>query len=56
MVRRSNLSTYQNPDGPTPEFLFKKYGSWEGVINASIRSNPGMDACVGLYDLYYGGK
>ncbi|WP_312339229.1 hypothetical protein [Anaerospora hongkongensis] len=55
MARRSNLDTYQNADGPTPESMFKKYGSWEGVIEASVSSNPGMDACVGLYDRYHGG-
>jgi len=56
MARKSNLDTYQNANGPTPESLLKKYGSWEGVINASVSSNLGMDACVGLYDIYHGGK
>lgn len=56
IARKSNLDTYQNAGGPTPELLLKKYGSWEGVINAALRGNLGMDACVGLYDLYYGGK
>ena len=56
IVRKSNLDTYKNAKGPTPEFLLKKYGSWDGVIEAALRSNPGMDACVGLYDLYHGGK
>ncbi|NLJ98940.1 MAG: hypothetical protein GX320_06725 [Tissierellia bacterium] len=56
MARKSNSDTYQNADGPTPESMLEKYGSWEGVINASVSSNPGMDACVGLYDIYHGGK
>ncbi|EEM08291.1 Hypothetical Cytosolic Protein [Bacillus pseudomycoides] len=56
LVRKSNLQTYNNADGPTPESFFEKYGSWEGVVNASVSSNPGMDACVGLYDIYHGGK
>jgi hypothetical protein len=56
MAKMSNLSTYQNANGPTPESMFEKYGSWQGVIDASVRSNPGMDACVGLYDKYHGGK
>jgi len=54
-MRARNMRQYQNPDGPTPEQLFKKYSSWEEVINSSVRSNPGMDACTGLYDVY-GGK
>ncbi|MEF2115445.1 hypothetical protein SJI18_24565, partial [Clostridium frigoriphilum] len=55
MAKKSNLDTYQNAEGPTPESMLEKYGSWEGVINASVSSNPGMDACVGLYDIYHGG-
>jgi hypothetical protein len=31
--------------------MFEKYGLYEGVINASVSSNPGMDACVGLYGI-----
>jgi hypothetical protein len=53
-MKARNMRQYQNPDGPTPEQLFKKYGSWEEVINSSVRSNPGMDACTGLYDIYGG--
>ena len=56
IARKSNIDTYQNANGPTPELMLKKYGSWEDVINASVSSNPGMDACVGLYDKYHGGK
>ena len=39
----------------TFEQALKKYGSYQNIIDAVIRSNPGMDACVGLYDEYYGG-
>ncbi len=53
-MKARNLRKYGNPEGPTPEMLFEKYGSWEEVIFASFRSNPGMDACLGLYDLYGG--
>ena len=56
IARKSNIDTYQNANGPTPELMLKKYGSWEDVINASVSSNLGMDACVGLYDKYHGGK
>lgn len=52
-MKKSNLDTYGNEDGPTPESLFAKYGSWEKVIVKSFSSNSGMDACVGLYDAQY---
>lgn len=52
-VKKSNLDTYGNENGPTPEFLYEKYGSWQTVLEKSLSSNPGMDACLGLYDMYY---
>lgn len=52
-VKKSNLETYGNENGPTPESLFEKYGSWEKVIIKSFSSNSGMDACLGLYDVQY---
>ena len=52
-VKKSNLDTYGNENGPTPESLFEKYGSWEKVLLKSFSSNSGMDACLGLYDLQY---
>lgn len=52
-VKKSNLDTYGNENGPTPESLFAKYGSWEKVIIKSFSSNSGMDACLGLYDIQY---
>lgn len=52
-VKKSNLETYGNEEGPTPEYLFAKYGSWEKVIIKSFSSNSGMDACLGLYDVQY---
>lgn len=48
-----NLQTYGHEEGPTPDELFEKYGSWETVIEKSFSQNSGMDACVGLYDEYY---
>ena len=53
-VRKSNLDTYGNEEGPTIEFLYEKYGSWEAVLQKALSTNPGMDACLGLYDDYYG--
>lgn len=52
-VKKSNLDTYGNENGPTPESLFEKYGSWEKVLLKAFSSNSGMDACVGLYDVQY---
>ncbi len=52
-VKQSNLKTYGNEEGPTADSLFEKYGSWEKVIEKAMSSNPGMDACLGLYDDYY---
>lgn len=53
VVKKSNLDTYGNEEGPTADFLFEKYGSWEIVLQNSFSPNPGMDAICGLYDEYY---
>ena len=47
-VKESNLE-----EGPTPDQLHEKYGSWQTVVEKALSSNPGMDACLGLYDEYY---
>ncbi len=52
-AKASNLATYGNEMGPTPEYLYEKYGSWETVMEKSFSVNSGMDACLGLYDDYY---
>ena len=52
-VKKSNLETYGNENGPTPESLYEKYGSWQTVLEKALSSNPGMDACLGMYDDYY---
>lgn len=52
-VKKSNLDTYGNENGPTAESLFEKYGSWDKVLIKSFSSNSGMDACLGLYDVQY---
>lgn len=52
-MKKSNLETYGNEDGPTPDSLFEKYGSWETVLQKAFSPNAGMDACTGLYDDYY---
>lgn len=53
ILKASNLATYGNEEGPTADSLYKKYGSWQTVIEKAISSNAGMDACLGLYDEYY---
>jgi len=53
VVKRSNLETYGNEDGPTADSLYEKYGSWDKVLIKSFSSNSGMDACVGLYEAQY---
>ncbi len=53
LLKRSNLETYGNEEGPTADSLYAKYGSWQTVIEKALSSNAGMDACLGLYDEYY---
>lgn len=53
LVKESNLQTYGQEEGPTPDQLYEKYGSWQTVIEKALSANPGMDACLGLYDEYY---
>ncbi len=52
-VKKSNLETYGNENGGTPDFFYNKYGSWEKVIEKALSANAGADACLGLYDEYY---
>ena len=52
-LKERNLSKYGHEDGPTPDELFEQYGSWETVTEKAFSQNPGMDACVGIYDDYY---
>ncbi|WP_252216960.1 hypothetical protein [Clostridium sp. CMCC3677] len=54
---KSNLKEYGNAEGQTYEYILKKCGSNEEIINSSIKSNLGMDECRVLYDEYFkGGK
>ena len=52
-LKESNLKTYGDENGPTPDSLFEKYGSWTAVMQKAFSPNLGMDACCGLYDEYY---
>ncbi|MCR4817718.1 MAG: hypothetical protein K5841_02030 [Fretibacterium sp.] len=53
LTKASNLKAYGSEEGPTADSLYQKYGSWETVIDKAISTNPGMDACCGLYDDCY---
>ena len=35
-VKKSNLETYGHEDGPTPDELYEKYGSWITVLQKSF--------------------
>ena len=52
-LKERNLAQYGHEEGPLPDELYEKYGSWEMVITKSFSANSGMDACLGLYDDYY---
>jgi len=53
VAKARNLEKYGHEEGPLPEELYEKYGSWEAVIEKAFSVNSGMDACLGLYDDYY---
>ena len=52
-MKQSNLETYGQEEGPTPDQLYEKYGSWAVVIQKAFAPNLGMDAVCGLYDENY---
>jgi len=52
-VRKSNLETYGDEAGPSADFLYEKYGSWQTVLEKALNTNMGMDACLGFYDALY---
>ena len=53
VVKKSNLETYGDEMGPTADSLYKKYGSWQTVLEKALSTNIGMDVCLGFYDDYY---
>ncbi len=53
LTKQSNLEAYGSEFGPTPEWLYEKYGSWQTVLEKALGTNAGMDACLGFYDEYY---
>lgn len=52
-IRQTNLTEWGQEEGPTPDQLYTKYGSWEMVLTKAFSVNSGADACLGLYDQYY---
>ena len=52
-MKARNLEQYGHEDGPTPDEMYEKYGSWDAVIEKAFSVNMGMDVCLGLYDDYY---
>lgn len=52
-LKARNLEKYGHEEGPLPDELYAQYGSWETVLEKAFSPNPGMDACLGLYDDYY---
>ncbi len=52
-TKQRNMEVYGHEEGPLPEELYNKYGSWGAVIEKAFTINSGMDACCGLYDDYY---
>ncbi len=52
-LKERNLKQYGHEEGPLPDELYEKYGSWTIVMQKSFSTNSGMDACLGLYDDYY---
>ena len=53
VVKARNLERYGREEGPTPDDIYQKYGSWEMVIEKAFSPNVGMDVCVVLYDDCY---
>ena len=52
-LKERNMTKYGHEDGPTPDESYAKYGSWEMVLENAYTTNRGMDACCGVYDMYF---
>ena len=53
-LKARNLEKYGHEEGPLPDELYVKYNnSWETVLEKCYSPNKGMDACCGVYDMYY---
>jgi hypothetical protein len=53
-LKQRNLEKYGHEEGPLPEELYVKYNnSWEMVLEKCYSTNRAMDACCGVYDMYF---
>ena len=53
-IKQRNLEKYGHEEGPLPEELYEKYNnSWEVVLEKCYSTNRAMDACCGVYDMYF---
>lgn len=43
-----NLAEYGQKEGPSLDYLYKKYGSYEEVIYSSVKVNEGMNVLLGI--------
>jgi len=50
---QSNKDKYGSELGLSFSDALAQFGSYEMIILKALSTNPGMDACCGLYDLYY---
>ncbi len=48
ILEERNTAKYGNPLGPTADQLYAKYGSWQQVIDASMRTSYAVDRELGL--------
>ncbi len=45
---RNMESFYKHPVGPTPDQMFKEYGSWDKVIQKSLTKDPVINILLGI--------
>ncbi|WP_254878662.1 hypothetical protein [Streptomyces sp. NA04227] len=48
VLEERNIAKYGNPLGPTADQLYAKYGSWQRVTDASLRTSAAVDHELGL--------
>ncbi|MGW0121250.1 hypothetical protein [Streptomyces sp. NPDC003327] len=48
VLEERNIAKYGNPLGPTADQLYVKYGSWDKVIDASMRTSYAVDRELSL--------
>ncbi|MFE5538235.1 hypothetical protein ACFQ78_21135 [Streptomyces sp. NPDC056519] len=48
ILEERNVAKYGNPLGPTADQLYAKYGTWQQVIDASMRTSYAVDRELSL--------